>query len=205
MKQNLSSIPCSACEMLVSVLVAALRSTQAVGQHGSVVGAAVTRTGSSFQINWTTAGWVNKVKIFEGISPDQIENLVVEPAGVTVVTVTGLDPNSRHYFRVKGGSGNGVIVAERGVPQIGVLNFRDVGGYSTVRNNDGNGKQVRWGMFFRSGAPNAQSNQSFLTVLGVRTVIDVRSGPEITAVAPRWSASGVNVISSPIFDQGGGI
>src|SRR5262249_38902085 len=108
-----------------------------------------------------------------------------------------------HYFRVKGGSGNGVIAAERGVPQIGVLNFRDVGGYSTLRNNGGNGKQVRWGMFFRSGAPNAQSNQSFLTVLGVRTVIDVRSGPEITAAAPRWSAPGVNVFSSPIFNQGG--
>jgi len=186
MKQNLSSIPSSACELLVSLLVAALLSTQAVGQQGSVVGATVTRAGSSFQINWTTAGSVNQVKIFEGTSPEQIENLVAEPAGGTVVTVTGLDPNSRHYFRVKGGSGNGVIAAERGVPQIGVLNFRDIGGYSTVCNNGGNGKQVRWGMFFRSGAPSAQSNQSFLTVLGVRTVIDVRSGPEITAAAPQF-------------------
>src|SRR5262249_17968758 len=177
MKQNLSSIPCSACELLVSVLVAALLSTQAVGQQGSVVGATVTRAGSSFQINWTTAGSVNQVKIFEGTSPEQIENPVAEPAGGTVVTGTGLDPTRRHYFRVKGGSGNGVIAAERGVPQIGVLNFRDVGGYPTGSNNGGNGKQVRWGMFFRSGAPTAQSNQSFLTVLGVRTVIDVRSGP----------------------------
>src|SRR5262245_20664069 len=148
MKQNLSSIPYSARELLVSVLVAALMCIQALGQQGSVVGATVTRTGSSFQINWTAAGEVNRVKIFEGTSPEQIENLIAEPAGVTVVTVTGLDPNGRHYFRVKGGSGNGVIAAERGVPQIGALNFRDMGGYSTGRNHDGNGKKARWGVCF---------------------------------------------------------
>src|SRR4029079_13496071 len=52
--------------------------------------------------------------------------------------------------------------------------------------------------------PSAQSNQGFLTTLGVRTVLDVRSSLEITAATPLWDAGGVNVISSPIFDQGGG-
>src|SRR6185369_2783981 len=45
---------------------------------------------------------------------------------------------------------------------------------------------------------------SFLTTLGVKTVIDVRAPSEINAAAPLWNAAGVNVISSPIFDQGGG-
>jgi protein-tyrosine phosphatase len=90
------------------------------------------------------------------------------------------------------------------VPQVGVLNFRDIGGYSTAPNRGGNTKQVRWGMFYRSGGPSAQSNQGFLTTIGIRTVIDVRSPIEITAASPQWNAAGVNVISSPIFDQGGG-
>ena len=150
-------------------------------------------------------GDVDKVKIEEGTTPQQIENLVGEVSGITIMTVTGLDPSRRHYFRIKGGSGDGVIAAERGVPQIGVLNFRDIGGYSTVPNNGDHAKRIRWGMFFRSAGPSAQSNQGFLTTLGVRTVIDVRASIEITAAAPLWNAAGVNVISSPIFDYGAGV
>jgi protein-tyrosine phosphatase len=172
--------------------------------QGSVVSATVTRLGSDIQVSWTTAGIVEKVRIEEGTSPEQIGNMVGEASGVTVMTVTGLDPNQRHYFHIKGGSGAGIIAAERGVPQVGVLNFRDIGGYSTAPNRGGNTKQVRWGMFYRSGGPSAQSNQGFLTTIGIRTVIDVRSPIEITAASPQWNAAGVNVISSPIFDQGGG-
>jgi protein-tyrosine phosphatase len=90
------------------------------------------------------------------------------------------------------------------VPQIGILNFRDVGGYATSPNSGGHTKNVRWGLFFHSAAPGAQSNQGFLTTLGVKTVVDVRSPNEITAAAPQWNVAGVNVISSPIFDQGAG-
>ncbi len=176
-----------------------------VSAQGSVVSATVTRVGSTFQISWTTTGDVEKVRIEEGTSPQQIENLVGEASGITIMTVTGLDPSQRHYFRIKGGSDDGVIAAERGVPQIGVVNFRDIGGYSTVPNNGGHAKRIRWGMFFRSAAPSSQSNQNFLTNLGVRTVIDVRAPIEITAAAPQWNAAGVNVISSPIFDFGAGV
>jgi hypothetical protein len=94
-----------------------------------------------------------------------------------------------------------LIVAERGVPQIGVLNFRDIGGYATDPNPGGQTRTVNWALFFRSGAANAGSHQSFLTTLGVRTIIDVRAPNEVTASAPAWAAPGVTVISSPIFDQ----
>ena len=173
---------------------------------GSVVSATVTRVGSGFQISWIITGDVPTIRISEGTSPDQIDKPVAEVNSVTSTTITGLDLTQRHYFRVKGGSGDGVIAAERGVPQIGVVNFRDVGGYSTVPNNGGHVKNVRWGLFFRSGGPSAQSNQSFLTTLGIKTVIDVRAPNEIAAASPQWNVAGVNVISSPIFDQGiGGI
>jgi protein-tyrosine phosphatase len=178
----------------------------AANPSGSVVSATVTRVGSDFQISWTITGDVSTVKIKEGTNPEQIENLVAEVTGITSTTISGLDLTQRHYFRVRGGSDDGVLAAERGVPQINLLNFRDIGGYSTVPNNGGHIKSVRWGLFFRSGGPSAQSNQSFLTTLGVKTVIDVRAPSEINAAAPQWNVGGVNVISSPIFDQGiGGI
>ncbi|HZS04169.1 MAG TPA: tyrosine-protein phosphatase [Blastocatellia bacterium] len=197
----------SAVRLLVSVVLAALLlapAGQAAPAPGSVISATVIRVGSDFQISWTTSGDVSQVKIMEGTSPEQIENHIAEASGITSVTVTGLDPNQRHYFRVRGESGDGVIAAERGVPRIGVLNFRDIGGYSTIPNPGGHTKNVRWGLFFRSGGPGPQSNQGFLVTLGVRTVFDVRAPNEITAAAPQWSAAGVNVISSPIFDQGAG-
>src|SRR5262249_13701908 len=171
---------------------------------GSVISATVTRVGGDFQISWVVTGDVSKVRIEEGVNPEQIENLVAELSGVTSTSVSGLDPNQRHYFRVKGGVGDGVIAAERGAPQMGVLNFRDIGGYSTAPNAGGHTKNVRWGLFFRSAAPNAQSNQGFLTTLAVKTVVDVRAPNEITAAAPQWNVAGVNVISSPIYDQGAG-
>ncbi|HKQ72253.1 MAG TPA: tyrosine-protein phosphatase [Blastocatellia bacterium] len=205
MNRHLFSTLFSTARPLFSfILIAASQLTPAPAAHGSVVSATVTRVGAAFQISWTTTGDVSSVKIKEGVSPGHIENLVAKVSGITSTTVTGLDPNLRHYFHVKGGSGDGVIAAERDAPQVGALNFRDIGGYSTMPNSGGHTKNVRWGLFFRSGGPNAQSNQSFLTTLGVKTVVDVRAPNEITAAAPQWNVFGAHVISSPIFDQGAG-
>ena len=197
----LNSMVC--CGLLLSVGLTLTPGARA-DSPGSVGSATVTRVGSHFQISWTITGDVSTVKIKEGTSPEQIENQVAEVTGITSTTISGLDLTQRHYFRVKAGSGDGVIAAERGVPQIGVLNFRDTGGYSTAPNDGGHVKNARWGSFFRGGGPGAQSNQSFLTTLGVRTVIDARAPTEITAAAPQWNVAGVNVIISPIFDQGAG-
>ena len=125
MNRNLLFIRHSADELLVSFgLVAALlfapvasaagffgpnrslRNMHApapVSAQGSVVSATVTRVGGGFQISWTTTGDVDKVRIEEGTSPQQIENLVGEVSGITIMTVTGLDPSQRHYFRIKVG------------------------------------------------------------------------------------------------------
>jgi protein-tyrosine phosphatase len=169
---------------------------------GAITSATVTRIGNDFLLSWTITGEVDRVKIKEGSSPELIDHHVAEVSGVTYTTVTGLNPAERHYFELKGGSGGDkIITAERGVPQVGVNNFRDIGGYASVFTQGSHTKTVRWGQFFRSGSPTAQSNQGFLTTLGVKTVIDVRAPNEITATAPLWSAAGVNVISSPIFDQ----
>lgn len=170
---------------------------------GEVVSAAVTRIGSSFQLAWSTVGEVVSVSIREGSNPAEIENPIATVNGTSILTVTGLDPSLRHYFRIKGGRGPGVIVAERAVPQLGIVNFRDSGGYPTLPNRGGHSQRVRWGRFFRSGAPGAQSNQGFLSVLDVRTIVDVRAPNEITTSAPQWNSSAA-VLRSPIVDENAG-
>ncbi len=188
------------CALAASVGIPFERPVRATEQ-GTVVSATAERAGTSFVLSWTTGGDVQRVTIFEGTSPDQIQNVVADTEGVASIVIEGLDPAARHYFRVKGGKGPGVITAERGVPQIGVLNFRDVGGYATAPNAGGHEKHVRWGTFFRSGSPAPTSNQGFLGALGVQTIIDVRGPSEITASAPLWStATGADIVRSPIFD-----
>jgi len=174
----------------------------AAGPAG-VTGATVTRSGNDFVLTWTTSGPVPAVTIKQGTDPAVIETLVTTVTGGTSTTVTGLDPAQRHYFRVQGGSGDGTIAAERVVPQTGVLNFRDTGGY-TVRNPGGHTKSVRWGLFFRSGAPSPTSNQAFLTTLDIQTIVDARAPAEISASRPPWSSSltGADVVSTPIIDEG---
>jgi protein-tyrosine phosphatase len=186
---------------LTAIAGTALAAEAKADSPGSIVSVTVTRVGSNFQISWTITGTVSMVRIKEGTDPEYIDNQVAEVTGITSTTISGLDPSQRHYFRVKGGSGDGVIAAERDVPQIGVLNFRDIGGYSTIPNHGGHVENVEWGSFFRGGGPTAQSTQSFLTTLGVKTAIDVRAPTEVTPASPQWSVAGVNVIHSPIFDQ----
>src|SRR5262245_12938786 len=176
-------------------------SLSGVASEGRLVSLTLVRSAADFVLSWTTDGDVRSVKVFEGTSPDAIDQPVADVSDAASALVTGLDPAQRHYFRVKGGAGEGVVIAERGVPQVAVLNFRDIGGYHTDPNGGGQTQTVKWGWFFRSGAPGAQSKQSFLATLGVRTIVDVRAPSEITASAPAWSVPGAAVISLPIFDQ----
>ena len=181
--------------------VCLLLSLAGIATEGRLSSVTLVRSAADFVVSWTTDGAVRSVKVFEGTSPDAINQRVDDVSDDAFVRVTGLDPAQRHYFRVKGGAGEGIVVSERGVPQMGVLNFRDIGGYHTDPNGGGQTQTVKWGLFFRSGAPSAQSNQGFLTTLNARTIIDVRAPNEVTASAPAWSAPGAVVISLPIFDQ----
>jgi len=69
------------------------------------------------------------------------------------------------------------------LPLQGGQNFRDLGGYRTV-----DGRIVRWGLLFRSGAMNGLTPADFdyLGKLGIRTVCDFRSTDERNAAPVRW-------------------
>lgn len=81
------------------------------------------------------------------------------------------DATRRWYFHLAAGTGEALVVAERGVPFTGAVNFRDVGGYATV-----DGRRLPWGRLFRSGHMThlTDTDKALFATLGIRTVIDFR-------------------------------
>ncbi|MEQ8248267.1 MAG: tyrosine-protein phosphatase [Alphaproteobacteria bacterium] len=71
---------------------------------------------------------------------------------------------------------------QRQVPLEGASNFRDLGGYRTDE-----GRQVRWGKVFRSGALDrlTDGDLATLSALGLRTICDLRHPEEQSAFPTR--------------------
>ncbi len=69
------------------------------------------------------------------------------------------------------------------LPLQGGQNFRDLGGYRTS-----DGRTVRWGVLFRSGAMNGltEADFAYLSKIGIHTVCDFRSTDERTSAPVRW-------------------
>jgi protein-tyrosine phosphatase len=80
--------------------------------------------------------------------------------GAEYVRMSGLQPASRHFFRLRDQHGTEVLAAERKLGMQGTPNFRDFGGYTTV-----DGRRVKWGYLFRSGQISNLSDQD-LELLG---------------------------------------
>ena len=78
----------------------------------------------------------------------------------------------------------------------GSCNFRDIGGYETT-----DGHHVRWGQVFRSDAVHRLTDDDLdqLRPLGVHTILDLRSGREITAGGSGLihDEPGMNVVHIP--------
>jgi protein-tyrosine phosphatase len=81
----------------------------------------------------------------------------------------------RPYFLLTTADGRQARVAERLLPLQGGRNFRDLGGYRTA-----DGRQVRWGRIYRSGAMSAltPADMTYLSGLGVEVICDLRSSQE---------------------------
>jgi protein-tyrosine phosphatase len=94
-------------------------------------------------------------------------------------------------------------VADRLIPLDGPANFRDLGGYETRH-----GKLVRTGRVFRSDSLSYMTDADVLhvtEVLGLRTVIDLRSAPEVEQFTHgplgTLEALPVSVRHVPIIDE----
>jgi len=129
----------------------------------------------SLTLTWAVDGDAGPVEVAWGATPDAADEVLTTVDGETTVTVDDPAPNGRAYFRLSRGEAT-VTVAERRVPLEGVPNFRDLGGYETE-----DGRHVRWGQLFRSGAL-ADLTEADLEVvdgLGIALVCDLRSDGEV--------------------------
>ncbi len=96
--------------------------------------------------------------------------------GAHAPVTLALDPaQPRWYLRLTPQGGAPLVVAERGVPLAGGVNFRDLGGYRAA-----DGRRVRWGRLFRSGhmANLDAADKRVFAALGITTVCDFRLAEE---------------------------
>lgn len=115
------------------------------------------------------------VSVYTSTDPD---------AGIAAATLVASDvrtgtlsvpaaANERRYFLLRdGGDGAVVTVAERELPLERGSNFRDLGGYRGAE-----GRMVRWGRIFRSGAMPllTDGDYSLLSGLKIGAIVELRS------------------------------
>ncbi len=87
---------------------------------------------------------------------------------------------------------------QRLLPLQGGRNFRDLGGYRTK-----DGRQVKWGLLFRSGAMSGltPADFSYLNTLGIRSVCDFRDTRERKAEPVMWPAGSAPTVFADDYDM----
>jgi protein-tyrosine phosphatase len=90
------------------------------------------------------------------------------------------------------------MTIERLITLEGAVNFRDLGGYATV---DGN--RTRWRLLFRADGLSELSETDFSVMrdLGIRTVVDLRSGHEVEQSRFDVQAHPVDFHHFPFIDE----
>ncbi|MEE4264821.1 MAG: tyrosine-protein phosphatase [Desulfobacteraceae bacterium] len=146
----------------------------------------LTRTGDdSVDISWKIKNQKSEVTIYSGETPDAINHRkpIATATGSSRVSISGLDPDRRHYFDVAVSDGSNTIISERRVPLEGGVNFRDLGGYQAV-----DGRRARWGQVFRSDNLGRLTARDvvFLQKMGIRLVCDFRTPAEIKKLPDRY-------------------
>jgi protein-tyrosine phosphatase len=168
-----------------AALAMAARSASPDCRFRGVAGLTLARgaTPDAYLLSWDAGSVDGAAHLFASTSPDVAHtgvHLVVGPHQSSAA-VAGLDPAWRWYFDVVD-RGSTAHVAERRLPLLGALNFRDVGGYPAA-----GCATVRWGAFFRSDALGSltPADVDYLGLLGLARVHDVRQVEEIAAAPDR--------------------
>ncbi len=138
--------------------------------------AVVERVGADqLALHWTAKGPVDVLQADTadaGISTAKL----VSKADRDGKAAVAANPAKRSYFLLRDQSDGSVTrVAERLVPLAQGSNFRDIGGYPGA-----DGKHVRWGLIYRSGATAMLTPADVATVngLGLKQLVDLRSNEE---------------------------
>ena len=153
----------------------------------------------NYIIKWETNPPINGVaKIYVSDTPDKFDMSQpviyadIKDGFARYVTQDNL---RRQYFRVTFNDACPQDIAARYSFMDHVQNFRDLGGYTTQK-----GKQVKWGMIYRSGSISKYSDRDSLRLMlsGIKTIIDLRPQEEMTEQPIGFP--NVNIVSVPILD-----
>ncbi|MBO9671225.1 MAG: tyrosine-protein phosphatase [Sphingobium sp.] len=156
-------------------LVAALLVTTGPA-FGRISNANVERVDAGqLRLTWTASGAVDVLAADRADAPIASAHMVsaADKDGIETISV---DPVKRTYFLLRDKKDGTVTrLSERVLPLAQGSNFRDIGGYATA-----DGKHVRWGMIYRSGASAMLSPADLgqIKALGLVNMLDLRSDEE---------------------------
>jgi protein-tyrosine phosphatase len=100
------------------------------------------------------------------------------------------------YFHLKPDAGPTRVVATRRIPLEGAINFRDLGGYSTI-----DGRFVRWGLVYRTDHLTALTARDYADIerLGIRLVCDLRTSGERGRAPTKWMGPAPAFLEVPVL------
>jgi protein-tyrosine phosphatase len=112
----------------------------------------------------------------------------------TVARIIVENSTTRYYFLLKNSNNDSALVAETALPMANQANFQDLGGIICL-----DGRSVKWGCLFRSGALNKLSvaDRIYMKSAGIKVDIDFRRYDEWRN-AKDLLPSGVDTIRLPI-------
>lgn len=150
-----------------------------------------------YQLVWETTPRIEgKVKIYISESPTQFRRLIPDRVcdiGDNTTSFFLDDSYRRKFFLLVFNNEYEVITSNREIKLDGINNFRDVGGYETS-----NGKQIRWGMLYRSGLIGDLSRNTHIRLGNLRpyTIIDLR--PHNPTARPEIDLPNIQYVRLPI-------
>lgn len=123
-----------------------------------------------------TAAIPGHYSLFASASPDGFTPDALVTDFTDLVELPDPMPGKRCFFHILEESGRHYVTSLRVLPFESVENFRELGGYRTE-----DGRFVRWGRFYRSARLShlTQAETAQIASLGIRTLLDLRSGGEI--------------------------
>ncbi|MHA6482063.1 tyrosine-protein phosphatase [Paenibacillus sp. strain BS8-2] len=135
--------------------------------------------GLALRLSWNPPVDTEKVWIFRSERPELDESqahLVAVVTQAQELVFQDPNPGTRGYYFVKFGELGVVSVAERILPLLGALNFRDMGGYEGA-----DGRHVKWGKLFRSADLSrlTDADIAYLTQLDITWICDLRTDAEL--------------------------
>ena len=143
-------------------------------------------------LSWTAPG---PVDVYVAATPDAM------PADAAPVSMGDEDgvlvyqpaaDAGRTYFVLAGAEGDVRHAAARVLPLEGGRNFRDLGGYPAM-----DGKSVRWGRLYRSGAMHrlTPADYRYLAGLDIAVICDFRANQERIDEPTDWQAGDVEMMN----------